>query len=303
MKKSILIIDDEKDQVESLSRYLSMNLTNDYSIIGVSEESDIIDKVDNAYYSLVILDLRMDKYAIDGIQIAQKIIDTNPFAKIILMSAFTAEYFTLLKPILLSGKILDTIDKGSFREFAEKIKHVTETYHNAFFASLDSIQTALLDSYADCKNEQDNFKKGIKFENFVSLLFRDMGFDKVFRRTIDQSRNEVDLVIRNDIEDGFLNKFGKYILVECKNFPDGKVDKNIFIIFHSKLQHTTNMADFGIIATTGSFTKTAYLEAMRNSIKDTKIIFLSNAEFERLILSIDMLSTFKEIIDEQVKDN
>ena len=303
MKKSILIIDDEKDQVDNLQRYLSKNLPKDYTVFTAHEEEDMLDKIDNTYYSLAILDLRMDGYKMDGVQLAQRIVDTNPFAKIIFMSAFTQEFYTALKPIVLSGKILDTFDKGSFSEFAEQIKLKAIEYHDSVFSSLDSIQNALIDSYAECKNEPDTYKKGVKFENFVSLLFRDMGFDKIFKRTIDQSRNEIDLVIRNDIDDGFLSKFGKYFLIECKNFPDGKVDKNIFIIFSSKLKNTTNMSEFGIIATTGSFTKTAYLEAMRQSGKEAKILFLSNVEFDKIINSDNRLEAFKSLIDEQVKDN
>ena len=73
------------------------------------EENDIIEKVENTYYSMVVLDLRMDSYNIDGIKIAQKIIDTNPFAKIVLMSAFKAEYLVSLKEIILSLNSLEDI--------------------------------------------------------------------------------------------------------------------------------------------------------------------------------------------------
>ncbi|MBI3233550.1 MAG: restriction endonuclease [Bacteroidetes bacterium] len=74
-----------------------------------------------------------------------------------------------------------------------------------------------------------------QFEHFVSLVFQSIGFNNVNKRVIDKSLNEVDLIIRNDIEDSFLSKFGKYILVECKNKPKEKVDKNTFIVFNSKL--------------------------------------------------------------------
>ena len=63
------------------------------------------------------------------------------------------------------------------------------------------------------------------------------------------------------------------------------------------------MSEFGIIATTGSFTKTAYLEAMRQSGKEAKILFLSNVEFDKNIKSDNRLEAFKSLIDEQVKDN
>ncbi|MGP4716941.1 response regulator [Psychrobacter sp. T6-6] len=303
MKKTILIIDDEKDQVDNLSRYLGANLPSDYHTIKAHEEADIIEKVDNAYYSLVVLDLRMDDYEIDGVKIANKIIETNSFAKILITSAFTAEFYQALKPLLLSGKVIDTVDKTSFTEFAEQVKNSIETYHDKLFASNDSIQNALLESYAECKNTEHNYQKGVKFENFVSLLFNNIGFDKIIKRNIDKSRNEVDLIIRNDIDDKFLEKFGKYFLIECKNMPVTNVDKNMFIVFKNKLENTASLSEFGIIATTGNFTSTAYIEAVRESGKDKKIVFLTNLHFERLIASIDRLETFKSFIDEQVKDN
>ena len=233
MKKTILIIDDEKDQVDNLSRYLGSHLPSEYHIITAHEEADIIDKIDNAYYSLVILDLRMDEYEIDGVKIANKIVETNSFAKILITSAFTAEFYQSLKTLLLSGKIIDTIDKTSFTEFAEQVKNSIEIYHNELFASDDSIQNALLESYSDCKNTENTYQKGVKFENFVSLLFNNIGFDKIIKRTIDKSRNEVDLIVRNDIDDKFLEKFGKYFLIECKNMPVTNIGKNTFIIFKS----------------------------------------------------------------------
>lgn len=303
MKKSILIIDDVKEQAHSLERYLSKELSSDYHIFTAHEETDILEKVDNSYYSLVILDLRMDDYETDGAKIAKKIIETNSFAKILITSAFTAEFYQSLKPLLLSGKIIDTIDKGPFDTFGKNVKDAVESYHAQYFNSDDGIKNALLESYAECKNTKDSYQKGIKFENFVSLLFNNIGFEKIIKRTIDKSRNEVDLIIRNDIEDKFLEKFGKYFLIECKNMPVTNVDKNMFIVFKNKLDNTANLSELGIIATTGNFTKTAYIEAVRESSKDKKIIFFTNLHFERLITSIDRLETLKSFIDEQVKDN
>lgn len=303
MKKSILIIDDEKAQAEGLHKFLGKNLPKDYHVFFAYEENDIIEKVENTYYSMVVLDLRMDSYNIDGIKIAQKIIDTNPFAKIVLMSAFKAEYLVSLKEIILSGKVIDTIDKTEFIEFATQVQHTIEKHHDKLFSSLNSIQEALLNSYAECKNEIDTFKKGMKFESFVSLLFNNIGFNNINKRVIDESRNEVDLIVRNDINDKFLEKFGKYFLIECKNIPASAVDKNMFIVFSHKLEHTANMSEFGVIATTGNFTKTSYIEAVRESGKHKKIIFLSNIDFEEIITSDDRLEAFKKLIDKQVKDN
>ena len=135
------------------------------------------------------------------------------------------------------------------------------------------------------------------------MLFNNIGFNNINKRIIDESRNEVDLIVRNDINDKFLEKFGKYFLIECKNIPASAVDKNMFIVFSHKLEHTANMSECGVIATTGNFTKTSYIEAVRESGKHKKIIFLSNIDFEEIITSDDRLEAFKKLIDKQVKDN
>lgn len=302
MKRSVLIIDDEKDQAEALNKTLSKIVPNtsfDYA----SEEIEILNSIENKYFSLAIVDLRMDKYAFDGITIIKKIFEINPFAKIIVVSAFTGEYLTQIKDLFVTGKIVDVVEKIEFTVFVDKLKDLINDYHEKLFDNPSEINAGLLEFYSQAKNETDTFKKGEKFEHFVGLLFQSIGFKNVNKRVIDKSLNEVDLIVRNEIDDRFLSKFGKYILIECKNKPKEKVDKNTFIVFDAKLRNTNGLSELGILATTGYITRNTYLEAIRESGSDRKIIFLSNPEFERLILSKNKLEEFKYIIDCQVKDN
>ncbi|MFI1745446.1 response regulator [Thalassobellus sediminis] len=303
MKRSILIIDDVKEQAQGLEKGLGKKLSSEYNLKSVFEEQEIIESIENRYFSLAIVDLRMDGFKFDGIELINKIIETNPFAKIIIVSAFKGEYLIQLKDLFLSGKIVNVLDKEDYDIWIPKLSNIIEKYYQESFNSPDEINNALLEYYSNAKNETDTYSKGEKFEHFVSLLFQSIGYNSINKRVIDKSLNEVDLIIRNEIEDPFLNKFGKYILIECKNKPKDKVDKNTFIVFSSKLKHTNGLAELGIIATTGYLTRNTYLEAIRESNDVRKIIFISNKEFQRLIMSTNKLETFKEIIDEQVKDN
>lgn len=302
MKRSVLIIDDEHSQAEGLNKALTKELTNT-SFTYASQEEDIMLAIENNYFSIAIVDLRMDKYSIDGIDLIKKIFDVNPFAKIIIVSAFTGEYFSQIKDLLTTGKVIDVVEKIEFNLFTQKLKTIIENYHSEIFENPSEINSALLEFYSQAKNEKDAFKKGEQFEHFVSLIFQSIGFNNINKRVIDKSLNEVDLIIRNDVEDTFLSKFGKYILVECKNKPSDKVDKNTFIVFNSKLKNTNGFSELGIIATTGYITRNTYVEAIRESGETRKIIFLSNPEFEKLILSKNKLEEFKRILDSQVKDN
>jgi len=61
------------------------------------------------------------------------------------------------------------------------------------------------------------------------------------------------------------------------------------------------MKETVLIASTGGFSKTTYLEAMKGSGTANKVLFLSNVEFLSLIGADDKIEAFKKIIDEQMK--
>ena len=123
------------------------------------------------------------------------------------------------------------------------------------------------------------------------------------RNVIDKSRNEIDIIIRNEIDDLFFQKFKPYILIECKNEQE-KPDKNTFIQFYTKLENTASMSNLGFLITSAAGMKdTAYKEAMRSSKQQCKVIFITQIEIMRLLQAQNMLDMLKTIIDEQVKDN
>ena len=302
MRKNVLIIDDVKDQAEGLSKGLSKLMPN-YTFENYHSEQDILDAIENRFFSLAIIDIRMDGFAFDGIDLAKKIFEVNPFSHVIIVSAFKDEYFPRLKDLLMTGKVVDIQDKEGFDTWLPKLNKTIESYYENIEKDPSEINNALLQFYSEAKNEIDTYRKGEKFEHFMSLMFQSIGFNQVLKRVKDQSLNEVDLIIRNDIEDSFISKFGKYILVECKNMPITKVNKNDFIVFQNKLKNNNGLAELGIIATTGFITRNTYIEAIRESGESRKILFLSNPEIEKLIKADNKLSTFKNLIDNQVKDN
>jgi CheY-like chemotaxis protein len=302
MRKNVIIIDDVKDQAEGLAKGLSKLMPN-YTFESYHSEQDILDAIENRFFSLAIIDIRMDGFAFDGIDLAKKIFEVNPFSNVIIVSAFKDEYFPRLKDLLITGKVVDIQDKEGFETWLPKLNKTIENYYKNIEKDPSEINNALLQFYSEAKNEIDTYRKGEKFEHFMSLMFQSIGFNQVLKRVKDQSLNEVDLIIRNDIEDSFISKFGKYILVECKNMPITKVNKNDFIVFQNKLKNTNGLAELGIIATTGFITRNTYIEAIRESSESRKILFLSNPEIEKLIKADNKLITFKNLIDNQVKDN
>lgn len=302
MIKSILIIDDERIQAESLSKSISKEKEYINSYVAC-EEKEILSSIESIFFDVAIVDLRMDNFSIDGFSIIEKIIKINPFSKIIIVSAYTQEYINQLKDILLTGKIIGIIEKKEYKQFLSEIIVSLSKFEETHYNDPSETAKALTSFYANAKNETNTYQKGIVFEQFVAILFSNMGFANINKRVLDKSRNEVDLVLRNEINDNFFSKFAPYILVECKNKPNDPVGKNDFIQFFSKLKNTNGLANLGFLITTGYIAKTTYVEAVRTSTESCKIIFLSNPEIERLINSTTPILELKKIIDDQVKDN
>lgn len=301
--RKILVIDDEKIQAEALAKTIGEAVPFS-QVFYASTETEIISAIEDRFYNLAVLDIRMDDYDFNGITLAEKIIAVNPFARILFVSRFIPEYMDRLSPMLQRGNILGFSEKQiDYDAWTPELKTIIEGYYDELDSNPQQINEALIDTYAEVKDEENTFRKGQRFENFVALLFNHIGFSEIIRRVIDKSRNETDLIVRNDIDDNFLSKFGKYILIECKNKPSTPIDKNDFIVFLSKLEATNGLAEIGFMITTSSFTRTAYLEALRSSKTLRKIFFIDNPLIMRLLRSANPREELKQIIDRQVKDN
>lgn len=300
--RKILVIDDEKPQAIALAKTIESVIPMS-NVLNASAKEEIINSVENKFYNLAVIDIRMDAYDFNGISLARRILEINPYAKILFVSKFIPEYLDELTPLLQNGNVLGFSDKKiDYDEWGEELKNVILPYYEQLDRNPQSISTALINMYSELKDEENTYLKGSRFEDFISLLFQSIGFSEIVKRTRDKSLNEVDLIVRNEIDDPFLTKFGKYILIECKNHLD-TIDKNDFILFKSKLTATNGLAELGFFITTSSFKRTAYLEALRSSEGHHKIVFIDNSMLMRLMKSEDPREELKRIIDYQVKDN
>ena len=304
MKTNIIILEDEQVQARSIAKSIQRQEPN-FDVEYAWEDEDMHHKVENIYYHIAIVDMQMDKFKeTDGPVLIRKILKVNPLAKIIIVSGYLGAYDKQTTEFLKTGRILAMLDKGmEDREYNAEILRIIKDEMTEQAQTSDFRINTLIATFYDAKNEPDNYQKGIKFENFVATLFGQIGFKNIQKRVIDKSQNEVDLIIRNEIEDLFFQKFKPYILVECKNEKE-KVDKNAFIQFYTKLENTNSLSNLGFLLTSSAGMKeTVYKEAMRTSKGASKVIFITQIEIMRLIQSTNMLATLKNIIDEQVKDN
>jgi DNA-binding NarL/FixJ family response regulator len=297
MNKSILIIDDQESQARELCDALEKAL-DDCSICYASEERDIMMKIITRYYSVAIVDLRMEGYDMDGFTVMDQIMIANPYARIIIVSAYMSEYISRISEYISKGAVLAISEKKSLETWVPELAKIIKDY---FTKDLNSFAIQILeDLYANAKNEPDATKKGRMFEEFVVGLFRQMGFIHIETRVRDRANNEIDLIVRNDLNDPFFGKFGRYLFVECKNRPELGFSKNDFIVFNKKVSSSNGDSNLGVVFTTGHIKRSVYLEALRESEKGIKILYLGSREIMKLIHTPNMLDEFKEIIDQQV---
>ncbi len=300
MQHSVLIIDDEKKFANTISKIIEKERPT-IKVYTAIEEDEILNKIENLYYNIVFVDLRMDNFEFDGVDLLEKIPQVNPYAKIIVVSGYIDDYEKIID-LFKNKKINNIITKGDYKILKKKVLKSVDSIVEEHDNNPELNQTALRNLLSNAINEPNINLKGSKFEDFTVLLFNQMGFTNILKRHKDKSLNEVDLIIRNEINDNFFQKFSPYILVECKNTKN-KVDKNAFIQFYFKLQNTNDLSNFGIIITSNTITRNTYIEAVRTSNSKGKIIFIDRSKIEELIKSNNKIQTLKTIIDKQVKDN
>lgn len=246
MKPSILVLDDQKVQATALHKAIE-RAHPEYHVASAYEAEDMLAKIETIYYHIAIVDLQMESETtkefdeIDGIFLIHKILKINPLVKIIILSGHFETYSSQIKEIFQTGRVIEMVDKQIVgNDYNKRIIDAIDIEIDKQKNDSDIIKQILTNSYADAKNEASNYEKGLKFENFVATLFGHIGFKNMKRRVIDKSRNEVDIIIRNEIDDLFFQKFKPYILIECKNEQE-KADKNTFIQFYSKLENTSSL--------------------------------------------------------------
>lgn len=297
--KKILVIDDEKLQAQALASGIQKSVQNS-EVMYAYDETDIRNKVCNAFYNLLILDIRMDNYGFNGIDLAKMAQENNPFAKIIFVSRFLSEYFEDINKFMVDGALLGFSAKEDYEKWIPQLSGMINDYYDQLSSGITQVSDALISYYSEAKNELDTYKKGERFEHFITLLFSNIGYKEIQSRVKDAALNEVDLIIRNDIDDAFLTKLGNYFFIECKNKPEENTNKNDIILFGDKLSRSKGMAKLGFLFTTSTITKNSIVQLAKMDKDDVKIVIVDNVEIVRLITAQDMREQMKKVIDSQV---
>ena len=152
MQHSVLIIDDEKIIPKYLKKEIEKRISN-INVFTASDEDDIIYKVENLYYNIAVVDLKMDDFEFDGIDIIEKILNVNPFANIIVMTGYLPEFRDAVNILKKSGRIIDIIDKLNMKIFTKQIIDASNKIIDEFENNPNINIKALESLFADAVNQ------------------------------------------------------------------------------------------------------------------------------------------------------
>lgn len=139
---------------------------------------------------------------------------------------------------------------------------------------------------------KDSKSKGEALEKLCFLLFSSVKGFRAFS-SIRTKTEEIDIVIQNGSKDPFWEKFGPFILVECKNWSS-KCRKDDIVIFKNKMENRFGFCKVGFLISLGGFATTVTKEILRSSKGGPVIGLLKQADLEELIASKHRSGLLKE---------
>lgn len=155
---------------------------------------------------------------------------------------------------------------ATFWDLAQAELADTARFYGSIFAGLaaatnDAARTALygrLDVMLGSASEPmlSNVDKGRRLEELVAALL-DLPDSKlpVLEKRLKHADEELDLVLRNDLDEPFWKGFGSpVVLVECKNWSS-RVDINELRILETKMRDRNRIASLGIFVSLAGFTQ------------------------------------------------
>lgn len=231
MKETVLIVDDDVQWRSEFENMLKEQFPQiEVLACGSKQEALQILKVNPV--NVVIADMRMEDQEA-GYDLLRFIKKQNPRTQVIVLTAYDsldcavrcmrAGCFTYLSKLAEIDQLMDEI--GTTLELS------------CFCVDRESLEERLILSYwEEVRRATDVAKKGIALESLCFLLFRSVpGWQQVESR-VRSSTEEFDVVILNESREEFWEKYGTFIIVECKNWTGKKKPgRNEFDAFYAKL--------------------------------------------------------------------
>jgi Holliday junction resolvase-like predicted endonuclease len=134
--------------------------------------------------------------------------------------------------------------------------------------------------------EADEATKGKLLETLIEDIFTGVEGLTVMKRNARLRAEEIDLIVRNNLTNGFWRMAGSPVIVECKNWS-GKVGAREISILLEKLQALSPDAKTGILVSpngiTGDFARDAALKVREARQRGRYILVLDAGDLRRIV--------------------
>jgi CheY-like chemotaxis protein len=250
---------------------------------------DAMEKINEADFDLVLLDLRMPS-GTEGFDVLTKIKNLKPQTEVIMISAYGDIRKTNDAYKLGARRFIPKED-----DFNELIEHEIKEFLST--AHLIADRELLIESkYKEVKTEKNTNKKGKALEELLSALFASVdGFTCI--SNVHTKSEEIDVVVTNDELHPSWRGGGRLILVECKNWSK-KAGKDEIVLFKEKVGNRKGECKYGFFVSIKGFANTFTLEVTINNRKESqKIIQIDDAKLKELIASKNRGKLLREFAD------
>ena len=134
-----------------------------------------------------------------------------------------------------------------------------------------------------------NVEKGVSLEVLVALFLSQIDNFEVNDIGISNRTQQMDVLVHNRSVGGMLGS-SPLVLAEAKNWRKKKVGTNEHALFLRKLNSRNGRAKLGFLVTTGKITAGVALEARRDSMDGTIIVFVDGVELPKIWRGTDSIT-------------
>jgi len=125
-------------------------------------------------------------------------------------------------------------------------------------------------------------EKGDALESFLEYILEQIKGTKVVFKDRRTETEEIDLVVCNETDNALNRTFGRYFMIECKNWTSSKVGSSEIRDFFVKVYKRKTEIKTGFIISTGTFTKDAIEEALQLS-REVFIVLVDNSDLANFV--------------------
>jgi hypothetical protein len=168
----------------------------------------------------------------------------------------------------------------------EKVKLYNRVYER-LFANESTVREQHIRSRCSellqaCKSEESTHKKGRLLEELMEVIFTADRSSEVVHKRVSTGDEEIDLVIKNDIDKPFWLAFSSpAFFVECKNWS-GVVGSKELRDFETKIRNHARFTKLGFFVSINGFSVEVAEELKRAGREDYHITLLDGRDLEEL---------------------